>query len=297
MIKNFDELLDAVRGRRNSTVCVAGAEDPDTVSIVNECRDIANFILIGNAKEIESLIRKAGVRFEGTIIDRPDHAAAAEEAVALVKSGKAQNLMKGLMHSGTFLKAILNKAKGLNKGRLISQISVFENPVREGLQLLTDCAINIAPTLPEKKEIVENAVELARALGYERPKVALLAAVEVVNPEMQTTLDAAALSKMAERGQIKNAVVDGPLAFDNAVSPEAAGHKGIESPAAGYADVLVVPNLEVGNTLTKALTFWAKRRVAAAMMGVGTPVIFTSRAESLENKVLTVALASYLSSR
>ena len=147
----------------------------------------------------------------------------------------------------------------------------------------------------EKKQIIENAVEIALAFGIETPKVAALAAVEVVNPDMQATVDAALLTVMAQHGQIKNCVVDGPLAFDNAVDPDAARHKGIGGPVAGQADILVAPNLEAGNMLTKSLVYWAKRKVASVVMGAGIPVIFTSRSESVDNKVLTVALACYLS--
>jgi phosphate butyryltransferase len=297
MIKNFDELINAVKTSPRSTVAVAAAEDADAVNVAFQCRDLADFIFIGDAKKIEALIKESGKDPGVEIINIPDHGEAAKKAVELVKTGKARNLMKGLLHSGLFLKAILNKETGLNKGRLISQISVFEKNDASGLQMLTDCAINIAPALPEKKELIENAAELAHILGYENPRVAVLAAVEVVNPEMQATLDAAALSAMARRGQIKGALVDGPLALDNAVDPEAAKHKGIGGPVAGAADILLVPNLEAGNMLSKALVFWAKKKVAAAMVGVGTPVIFTSRTESLENKVLTVALAAYTASR
>ena len=294
MIRNFYELLNAVRNTSKAKVAVAAAEDMDVINVSSNCLELADFIFIGNAKKIEDLFREAGKKVSGEIIDIPDHGEAAGKAVELVKAGKAQNLMKGLLHSSIFLKAILNKETGLNMGKLISQVSVFEKP--DGLQLLTDCAINVKPELNEKKQIIENAVELARGLGIDTPKVAVLAAVETVNPEMQATVDAALLSVMARRGQIKNCVIDGPLGFDNAVDPEAARHKGIEGPVAGQADILLVPNLEVGNMLTKSLIFWAKRRVAAAVVGAGIPIIFTSRTESVENKVLTVALASYLAS-
>jgi phosphate butyryltransferase len=296
MIRNFEELLKAVQKAQRSTVAVASAEDSDVIQVVSQCSAFADFILIGDAKKIESLIKESKTNIAAEIINISDHAAAAGKAVELIKSGKAQNLMKGLLHTSVFLKAILNKETGLNKGRLISQISVYEKPDRSGFQLLTDCAVNIAPLLPEKKQIIENAVEIAQALGYEKPKVAVLAALEAVNPDMPTTLDAAALTVMAQRGQIKNAIVDGPLAFDNAVDTAAARHKGIGGPVAGNADILMVPNLEVGNMLTKALVFWAKKQVAAAMPGVDTPVICTSRTESIENKVLTVALSTYLAS-
>ena len=292
MIKNFDELLNAVRNSRKAKVAVAAAEDMDVINVASNCLPLADFIFIGNAKKIEDLFREAGKKVNGEIIDIPDHGEAAGKAVELVKAGKAQNLMKGLLHSSIFLKAILNKETGLNIGKLVSQVSVFETS--NGLQLLTDCAVNVKPELNEKKQIIENAVELACGLGVDTPKVAVLAAVEVVNPDMQATVDAALLSVMAQRGQIKNCVIDGPLGFDNAIDPDAARHKGIGGPVAGLADILLAPNLEAGNMLAKSLIFWAKRRVAAAMMGVGVPVIFTSRTESVENKVLTVALASYL---
>jgi len=292
MVKNFDELKQAIQKSPRVKVAVAAAEDMDVVNVSSQCLDLADFIFIGDAKKIEALFKEAGKPASGDIIDISDHAAAAAKAVELVKTGKAQNLMKGLLHSSIFLKAILNKETGLNKGKLISQISVFEKA--DGFQLLTDCAMSISPGLDEKKQIIENAVELARTLGVETPRVAVLAAVEVVNPEMQATVDAAMLTVMAQRGQIKNCMVDGPLAFDNAVDLDAARHKGIGGPVAGQADILVVPNLEVGNMLSKSLVFWSKKRVAAAMMGVGIPIIFTSRTESIENKVLTVALASYL---
>jgi len=292
MIKNFDELLNAVRNSRKAKVAVAAAEDMDVINVASNCLPLADFIFIGNAKKIEDLFREAGKKVNGEIIDIPDHGEAAGKAVELVKAGKAQNLMKGLLHSSVFLKAILNKETGLNIGKLVSQVSVFETS--NGLQLLTDCAVNVKPELNEKKQIIENAVELACGLGVDTPKVAVLAAVEVVNPDMQATVDAALLSVMAQRGQIKNCVIDGPLGFDNAIDPDAARHKGIGGPVAGLADILLAPNLEAGNMLAKSLIFWAKRRVAAAMMGVGVPVIFTSRTESVENKVLTVALASYL---
>jgi phosphate butyryltransferase len=295
MIRNFDELVAAVKKAPKAKVAVAAAEDIDAINVSLQCADLADFIFIGDAKKIESLIKESGKDSTAEIIDISDHADAAEKAVALVKSGKAQNLMKGLLHSSIFLKAILNKETGLNKGKLISQITVFEK--QDGFQLLTDCAINVAPALDDKKQIIENAVDLARALGIELPKVAVLAAVEMVNPEMQATVDAALLTVMAQHGQIKNAVVDGPLALDNAIDAAAAKHKGIGGPVAGQADILVAPNLEVGNMLSKSLVFWAQKRTAAAMMGVGTPVIFTSRTESLENKVLTVALAAYLAAQ
>lgn len=229
-----------------------------------------------------------------SIIDEPDHKKAAEKAVELVRNGEAGAVMKGMLHTGTFLKAVLNKEKGLNTGKLVSQMSVFDKEYGEGLQILTDCAMAISPTLDEKKQIIENAVETARKIGYEKPKVALLSAIEIINPAIPDTMEAAILSKMGDRGQIKNAIIDGPFALDNAISPEAARHKGIESPVAGNADILVVPNLQVGNVFSKALTYYAHKDVAAAVAGAAAPIIMTSRTDSVRNKLLTIALASYL---
>ena len=295
MIKNFDELLKAVQNAPKVKVAIAAAEDMDVIDVSSRCADLADFIFIGDAKKIEGLFREAGKKLSGEVIDIPDHAGAAAKAVELVKTGKAHNLMKGLLHTSIFLKAILNKETGLNRGNLISQITIYEKA--DGLQLLTDCAINIKPELMEKKQILENAVELARMLGIETPKAAVLAAVEVVNPDMPATVDAALLTVMAQHGQIKNCLVDGPLAFDNAIDLEAAKHKGIGGPVAGNADILLVPNIESGNMLSKALIFWAKKRSAAAMVGTGTPIIATSRTETVENKILTVELALYLAQK
>ncbi|MFA6506122.1 MAG: bifunctional enoyl-CoA hydratase/phosphate acetyltransferase [Treponemataceae bacterium] len=293
MIKNFDELLKKVAEGERKTIGVACAEDMEIVEVVRRCESFADFILVGDKQKILKLFSESGPAFAGEIIDESDNRKAAERAVQLVKEKKVQTLMKGLVQSGTFLKAILNKEKGLNEGKLISQVSVFEKD-SGGFFFLTDCAIAVKPTLDEKRQIIENAVDLARRLGYDIPKVAVLAAVETVNPDMPETLDAAALSKMAERGQIKNAIVDGPLALDNAVDAAAAKHKGIGGSVAGNADILLVPDLLSGNMLTKALTYIAKKRVAAAMMGVGVPVVFTSRAESIENKILTIALSALI---
>jgi phosphate butyryltransferase len=215
--------------------------------------------------------------------------------VEFIVKGEADIIMKGLLHTSTFLKSVLNKENGLNAGRLISQISVFDKEFGEGLQLLTDCAMAIQPNLDEKKQIIENAVSLARKIGYKKPRVALLSALEIINPTIQDTVEAAILSKMGDRDQIKNAVIDGPFALDNAISLEAAEHKGIKSEVAGKADILVAPNLQVGNVLTKALTYYAHKDVAAAVMGAKIPIIMTSRTDMIKNKLLSVALASYIS--
>lgn len=297
MVTSLKDLIERVTNREKKKIAVAAAEDVEILEVVQKAIElnIAEFILIGDKNKIEQLARENHIELDLYIIDEPEHAKAAEKAVELVKTKEADAIMKGLLHTSTFLKAVLNKEKGLNTGRLISQISVFDKEDGEGLQLLTDCAISIEPTLEEKKQIIENAVDLAIKLGYERPKVALLSAIEVVNPKIKDTVEAAILSKMGDRGQIKNAIIDGPFALDNAISKKAAEQKGIKGEVAGCADILVAPNLQVGNVLTKALTYYAHKDVAAAVMGAGAPVVMTSRSDSVKNKLLSIALASYIS--
>ena len=294
MITNLEDLLKKVKTNKKKKIAVVAAGDREILELVNNAIDmqLGSFILIGDQEIIEKNIEK-NLNIE--IINEPDERKASLKGVELIKTYEAEAIMKGLLHTSTFLRAILNKEHGLNKGRLISQISVYDKEYGEGLQLLTDCAMAINPNLGEKKQIIENAIELAIKLGYDRPKVAILSALEIVNENISDTMDAAILSKMGDRGQIKNAIIDGPFALDNAISPEAAGYKGIQGEVAGRADILIVPNLQVGNVLTKALTYFARKDVAAAVMGADKPIIMTSRTDSLKNKLLSIALASYLS--
>jgi phosphate butyryltransferase len=297
MIKSLNDLVEQAKHKEKKKIAVAAAEDLDVLEVVEEAvkMKMAEFILIGDKAKIEKIAAENNKKIACQIIDEPVQKKAAEKAVELVLKGEAGALMKGLLHTGTFLKAVLNKEKGLNKGRLVSQISVFDKEYGEGLQLLTDCAMAIQPSIDEKKQIIENAVYLAQKIGYDKPKVALISALEIVNPAIPDTVDAAILSKMADRGQIKDAIVDGPFALDNAISLEAARHKGIDSAVAGQADVLVVPNLQVGNVLTKALTYYAHKEVAAAVIGAGAPIIMTSRTDTVRDKLLSVVLANYIS--
>nr|WP_323985008.1 bifunctional enoyl-CoA hydratase/phosphate acetyltransferase [Fusibacter ferrireducens] len=276
---------------------MAVAEDPEIIKLVKLAieENLADFVLIGNLEKIKKLMKNENLSGSMEIVDSLDHKSAAEYAVKMVRDGEVEAIMKGMLHTSTFLKAVLDKEKGLNKGKVVSQISVYDKPFGEGLQLLTDCAMAIEPTLEEKKGIIENSVELAIKLGCSFPKVALLSAVEVVNPAIKDTVDAAILSKMCDRGQIRNCIVDGPFALDNAISPEAAIQKKISGEVAGNADVLVVPNLQVGNVLTKSLTLFSKKEVAAAVMGASAPIIMTSRTDSKKNKLLSIALAVYIS--
>lgn len=296
-VKNFEHLMELARERKSNKIAVVAADDLEVLEVIAKAEEInlAEFILIGDAAKIKKIIEDKCWKLKSEIVDEKDHNKAADLAVDLVVQGKAGTLMKGMIHSSIFLKAILNKEKGLNTGKHITQISVLEKEDEEGLRFITDCAITVNPDLMGKKEVLENAVDLAHKLGMETPRVAVLASLEVVNPTMQDTIDAAVLSKMADRGQIKGCVVDGPFAFDNAVSVEAAKSKGITGVVAGQADIIVVPNLTVGNTLTKSITYIAKKTVVAATVGTAVPIVFTSRTESIEGKLLSIALASYIS--
>ncbi|MDL2294509.1 bifunctional enoyl-CoA hydratase/phosphate acetyltransferase [Ruminococcaceae bacterium OttesenSCG-928-D13] len=296
LVKNFDHLWELAKEKQGKRIAVVSADDVEILHIIDmaEAEGLAEFVLLGDADTMREIIAKEGFKIKAELLHQPDHAQAAQKAVEMVVGGEAGTLMKGMLHSSTFLKAILNKEKGLNTGRHITQVSLMEKEDADGLMLLTDCAISVAPDLMGKKEILENAVDLARGLGYEKPKAAALASVEVVNPAMPETVDAALLTMMANRGQIKNCIVDGPLAFDNAYSAEAARIKGIDSPVAGNADILLMPNLTVGNAVSKAISYVGKKNLIAATVGARVPVVFNSRTETDKGKLYSIALANYL---
>jgi phosphate acetyltransferase/phosphate butyryltransferase len=228
------------------------------------------------------------------IVSTPTNKAAATAAVDLVRQGEAQVLMKGYLHTDEMLRAILRHDEGLRTDRLLSHVFVLEVPTYHKLLLITDAAININPDIPQKAAITQNAVDLARKLGVEVPKVAALSSVETINPKIPSTVHAACLHKMAERGQIKGAIVDGPLAFDNAISAEAAREKGINSPVSGEVDVVVVPDLDAGNILSKNLEYLASAKMAGIVMGASAPVVLTSRSDPPRARVYSLALASLL---
>ncbi len=277
------------------TIAVACPHDEDVLLSLHKAASagLVRPLLIGRRDRIELLCEQLGLTtFWHEIIECSDDAAAVELAVRKVRSGEAQMLMKGLVSTGTFLKGVLNKEFGLRQRPLLSHVAVYEATDPERLVLFTDVAMNIAPDLAQKAQILENAVGLAHRLGIECPRVAAIAAVETVNPEMPATVDAASLAKMADRGQIKGCVVDGPLALDNALSIEAARHKGITSAVAGVADVLLLPNIEAGNVLYKILGLVKVWPLAAVMVGASAPVVLTSRADSGETKFNSIALAA-----
>lgn len=233
--------------------------------------------------------------FQHDLVECADDGEAADAAVRAVRNGEAQMVMKGLVSTGAFLKSVLNKEFGLRSRPLLSHVAVYEGHEPDRLVLFTDVAMNIAPDLNQKAQILENAVELAHRLGVTMPKVAVIAAVETVNTDMPATVDAAALAKMADRRQIKGCLVDGPLALDNALSIEAARHKGITSPVAGAADILLLPDIEAGNVLYKILGLFKQRPLAALLLGTSAPVVVTSRADSDETKFNSIALAAAIS--
>ncbi len=249
-------------------------------------------ILIGPRAKIEAAARDAGLSLAGVeIVDAPHSHAAAEIAVALARHCKLDALKIGSLHTDELMAAVVSKELGLRTDRRMSHVFVLDVKGHDKPLLVTDAAINIAPTLDDKRDIVRNAIDLAHALGIARPKVALLSAVENVEAKIPSTIDAAALCKMADRGQITGADLDGPLAFDNAISPQAAAAKGIVSPVAGDADILVAPDLDAGNILAKQLVFLAGAETAGLALGARVPIVLTSRADDGRARVASTALA------
>jgi phosphate butyryltransferase len=291
----FDQVLAKAKSLSSVTVAVAAAADKEVLEAVMNAKQhgLASFQLYGDQQEIERISEEIGLVLDSTeqIIDVPSVQVACEEAVSAVRHGRADVVMKGMVQTSDFMRAILHKEKGLRSGKVLSHVASFEVSGYDRLIHVTDPALNVAPELQEKFQIMENVVEFCHALGCEQPKIAALAAVEVVNPKMTPTLDAAALTQMNRRKQLKGAIVDGPFALDNAISLEAAIHKGIDSPVAGQADVLLVPDIEAGNMLYKSMVYFAKAKIGALVLGAKAPVVLTSRADSAEAKLYSIALA------
>ncbi|EEL86307.1 phosphate butyryltransferase [Bacillus cereus] len=291
----LEHLIDQAAGQPKKTVAVAVAEDHEVIEAVAKAikLQLAQFRLYGNQEKIMGMLQEHGLQTSEHIevIAAASNAEAAELSVKAVRNGEADVLMKGNIPTANILKAVLNKEWGLRKGSVLSHVAAFEVPNYDRLIFVTDAAMNIAPDVTQKAAIIQNTVEVARAIGIDLPKVAPIAAVEVVNPAMQATIDAAMLTQMNRRGQIKNCVVDGPLALDNAVSQIAAEHKGIVSDVAGKADILLVPTIEAGNVLYKSLVYFADAKVGAMIAGAKAPIVLTSRADSAETKVYSLALA------
>lgn len=293
-MKTLDDILTLAQKTGPKKVAVAQAEDEEVLRALDQARSegLVDAILVGRREKIEELASANHVELgEFEIHQETDGFSATLTCCELINRGEADFLMKGLVGTAKFMKAILDKEKGLTTGRLLSHVAVFDIPAYPKLLMVTDAAINIAPTLMEKAQIIQNAVGVAHSLGTKLPNVACLAAVEKVYPDkMPATLDCAALSMMARRGQIRGAVVDGPFGLDNAVSEEAARVKGVTSEMAGKVDVLLCPHVEAGNALYKTLTAFANARCAAIVVGTKAPVVLTSRADSHETKFASIAL-------
>ncbi len=296
MIGSLKEMVDKARQSGKKKLAVAAANELEVLRAVEEARteDLIDGILIGNSLEIERTCKNEGFNPDNyLIVEISDPKEAALECCRMIRKGDADFMMKGAIKTGDFMRAILDKEDGLTAGGLLSHVAVFEVPGFNRLLFVTDAAINIAPTLLEKVKIIENAVSIARNIGYDKPKAACLAAVEVVNPDkMPDTVDSAALSIMAARGQIKNCTIDGPLALDVAISEHAAQTKGLKSEAAGKADILVTPEIVCANVLYKSLTCLAGAKPAAIVTGTIAPVVLTSRADDHSTKFLSIAMGA-----
>ncbi len=292
-MKDFEALLRLVAKHPVRRVAVAVAQDPSVIQAVEEARtrDIAEAVLVGDEREIAEAAESVGVSLdEFRVMHEADPLGAVDRAVSMVSSGGADILMKGYTHTDDFLRGVLNKEHGLRTGSIMSHVFIAEFRELDKLIFITDGAMNIAPDLEQKSAILLNAVHLANIFGVMTPKVAVLGAVELVNPAMPATVDAAALAKMADRRQyVPASTVGGPFALDNAISVAAAKHKKITGPVAGEADILVVPNIEAGNMLAKSLVYFAHHRLIGLLMGAKAPVVLTSRADTMESKMLSIA--------
>ena len=295
--EKYQRLLDFCKGLPPTPTAVAHPCDESSLRGAADAAKLGLIapILVGPRARIEALAQQFGIDIAGLpIVDTPHSEASAAKAVELVREGKAEALMKGSLHTDELMAAVVKREIGLRTARRVSHCFVMDVPGHDDALIITDAAINIAPTLEDKVDIVQNAIDLAHALSPGDVRVAILSAMESVNPDVPSTLEAAALCKMAERGQITGAVLDGPLALDNAISMEAAAIKKIKSPVAGRANVLVVPDLEAGNMLAKSLSFLAGADAAGIVLGARVPVILTSRADDERARLASCAVAQLL---
>jgi len=298
MIKNFEQLLKEAAKAKGKKIAVAAAADSDVLLAVENARKngIAEAILIGDKAEINKIAAKNNIYIGNyEVINSLDSAESALIAAKQVAEGKASVMMKGLVDTGVFLKAVLDKEIGLRTGRLITQTTVFEIPGRDEFIFITDPAITLAPDLAQKKDIIENALIVAHKLGYENPMVAPVCAVEKFNPKMQATVDAKELHEMNERGEIKGCYISGPVSLDIAISKEAASHKGYTDKIGGAANILLMDDIESGNVLYKSIVYLAGGVGAGVVMGAKCPIVLTSRADSDVSKFYSIAVAMLIS--
>ena len=295
MLKNFNQIEEKVKNENPNTIAVAVAQDTDILVALEKARSrgFTRAVLTGEKKKIVALLEKTGIdRHNYDIINVPGEKEAVEEAISLIREGSAQVLMKGLCSTSVFLKGVLNKQNGLRSGKVISHLAVFESANYHKLFMMSDAAMNIAPNLMEKINILENAIDAAQRLGCSEPKVAVISAVEKVDVEkIPSSADAAIIAKMGDRGQIKGAIIDGPLAIDNALSKQSCEVKGLNTPVGGDSDICLVPNIETGNVFYKLLTIIGKAKVAGIILGAKSPIVLTSRADSDQSKYLSILTA------
>jgi phosphate acetyltransferase len=291
----YDQLLARCKGMTAIPTAVAHpCDDASLGAVIEAAREgIIAPILVGPSERIRAAARAADLELGAyEIVDAPHSHAAAARAVELVRLGRAELLMKGSLHTDELMAEVVRRETGLRTDRRVSHVFVMDVPTYHKPLLITDAAVNIAPTLDDKRDIVQNAIDFAQALGIGRPKVAILSAVETVTTKIPSTIDAAALCKMADRGQIRGGILDGPLAFDNAISAEAARTKGIVSAVAGDPDIVVVPDLEAGNMLAKNLTFLSRADAAGVVLGARVPIILTSRADNERARIASCGVAA-----
>ena len=295
--KKYERLIAATERLPPLVTAVAHACDESSLRGAFHAAEAGIIIpvLVGPQDKIRQEAERLRISLDRVkVVDAAHSQASAEEAVALIRAGKAQLLMKGSLHSDELLAAVTKRDTGLRTGRRISHVFVMDVPNHPQTLFITDAAVNIAPDLKAKRDIIQNAIDLYAGLGFGRPRVAILSAIETINPDIPSTIEAAALCKMADRGQITGGDLDGPLAFDNAISPDAARIKGIKSEVAGRADILVVPDLEAGNMLAKNLTFLSGADAAGIVLGARVPIIFTSRADNVQARMASCAVAMLL---
>lgn len=296
-IRSFEQLKYEATWAGPRTVAIVAAANAEVLAAAREAQDLgmARCILLDQGTKLARLAEQGGISLEGMeVVDEGDPDAAARRAMGMARAGDAQVIMKGALETAVFLHAALDRDNGLRVGKLFSHVGVFEIPGLNRLLLISDGGVVVAPDIYQKIEIVQNAIDVALKLGIEQPKVAILAAAELVDPKVPSTVDAANLSKMAERGQIRRGIVDGPLGLDNAISEESAQIKGIHSPVAGKADVLIVPDVEAGNLLAKAIMYFGHCEMAGVVVGGCAPMVVASRADSHRTKLVSLALGVLL---
>jgi len=299
-IKTFEELMQAAKEKGPLTVAIASAHEQEILLAARDAEElgIADCVLVGDRQAINDIARESDIDVKRMmILDEPNPKKAAHRVMELVSLGHAQIAMKGKIETADFLRAALDKQYGIRGGGLLSHVGVFEIPGFDRLIFVSDAGVVVAPDMEQKVELVRNAIFVAQALGVEMPRVAILAATEMVHPKIPTTMDAANLAKMADRGQIRGGLVDGPLALDNAISVESATLKGIKSEVAGRADILITPDIEAGNLLAKAITYFAHGRMAGIVVGGRAPLVVASRSDPHETKLVSMALGVLLASK